>query len=211
MKNPNLKPPRIAEWILRRIANREEREMIGGDLLEEYKETAEKKGIGRARLWYWTLILVSTPSFIKSHLYWSVQMFRNYLKIAYRNIRRHKGYSFINIFGLAIAIAAAFLIFLFVSFELSYDRFHENSDRIYRVRNDRIYSDIHDKSSGCPPALGPTLKEEFPEIIESARVYPASFMSNIVSYDPSDSYVQTVQFKLKGFEDAGKVSIIGIF
>jgi len=211
MKNPNLKPPRIAEWILRRIANREEREMIGGDLLEEYKETAEKKGIGRARLWYWTLILVSTPSFIKSHLYWSVQMFRNYLKIAYRNIRRHKGYSFINIFGLAIAIAAAFLIFLFVSFELSYDRFHENSDRIYRVRNDRIYSDIHDKSSGCPPALGPTLKEEFPEIIESARVYPASFMSNIVSYDPSNSYVQTVQFKLKGFEDAGKVSIIGFF
>ncbi len=211
MKNQNLKPPRIAEWILRRIANRGESEVIGGDLEEEYRETVEKKGIGRARLWYWTLVLVSTPSFIRNHVYWSTQMFRNYMKVALRNIKRHKGYSFINIFGLAIAIAAAFLIFLFVSFELSYDRFHENSDRIYRVRNDRIYSDIHDKSSGCPPALGPTLKEEFPEIIESARVYPARFMSNIVSYDPSDSYVQTVRFKLKGFEDAGKVSVIGFF
>jgi len=211
MKNQNLNPPRIAEWILKRIANRGECEVIGGDLEEEYKEAAEEKGISRARLWYWTLVLVSTPSFIKSHIYWSVQMFINYFKVALRNIKRHKGYSFINIFGLAIAVAAAFLIFLFVSFELSYDRFHENSDRIYRVRNDRIYSDIHDKSSGCPPALGPTLKEEFPEIIESARVYPASFMSNIVSYDPSDSYVQTVQFKLKGFENARKVSIIGFF
>jgi putative ABC transport system permease protein len=211
MKNQNLKPPRIAEWILRRIANRGESEVIGGDLEEEYKETVEEKGIGRARLWYWTLILVSTPSFIKSHIYWSMQMFRNYLKIASRNIKRYKGYSFINISGLAIAIAAAFLIFLFVSFELSYDRFHDNSDRIYRVRNDRIYSDIHDKSSGCPPALSPTLKEEFPEIIESARVYPASFMSNVVSYDPSDSYIQAVKFGLKGFEDAGKVSVTGFF
>lgn len=211
MKNPKLKPPRIAEWILRKIANRGESEMIRADLEEEYKETAEEKGSGRARLWYWTLVLVSIPSFIKSHIYWSVQMLRNYLKITLRNIKRHKGYSFINIFGLAIAIAAAFLIFLFVSFELSYDRFHEDSDRIYRVRNDRIYSDLHDKSSGCPPALGPTLKEEFPEIIDTARVYPASFMSNIVSYDPSDSYVQTVQFKLSGFEDAKRVSVIGFF
>jgi len=211
MKNQKLKPPRIAEWILRRIVNRGEIEVIGGDLEEEYRDTVEKKGIGQARIWYWTLILVSTPSFIKSHIYWSLQMFKNYLKIALRNIRRHKGYSFINISGLAVAIAAAFLIFFFVSFELSYDRFHENSDRIYRVRNDRIYSDIHDKSSGCPPALGPTLKEEFPEIMESARVYPASFMSNIVSYDPSDSYIQTVKFKLKGFKDAAKVSVVGFF
>ena len=211
MKNKDIKPPRIAEWILRRIANRGESEGIGGDLEEEYRETVEKKGIGQAQLWYWTLILVSTPSFIKSHVYWSIQMFKNYLKIALRNIIRHKGYSFINISGLAVAIAAAFLIFLFVSFELRYDRFHKNSDRIFRLRNDRIYSDIHDKSSGCPPALGPTLKEEFPEIIESARVYPASFMSNIVSYDPSDSYVQTVEFKLKGFEEARKVSVTGFF
>jgi putative ABC transport system permease protein len=211
MKSPGLKPPKIAEWILRKIANRGESEMIRADLEEEYKEAVEKKGRGRARLWYWTLVLVSTPSFIKSHIHWSVQMFKNYFKVALRNTKRHKGYSFINIFGLAIAIAAAFLIFLFVSFELSYDRFHENSNRIYRVRNDRIYSEIHDKSSGCPPALGPTLKEEFPEISESARVYPASFMSNIVSYDPSDSYIQTVQFKLKGFEDAGKVSVVGFF
>ncbi len=211
MTKKNLKTPRVAEWILKRIANRRESEVIRADLEEEYKEAAEEKGIGRARLWYWTLVLVSTPSFIKNHIHWSVQMFKNYLKIALRNIKRHKGYSFINISGLAIAFAAAFLIFLFVSFELSYDRFHENSGRIYRVRNDRIYSDIHDKSSGCPPALGPMLKEEFPEIIESARVYPARFMSNIVSFDPSDSYVQTVQFRLKGFENVRKVSIIGFF
>ena len=75
---------------------------------------------------------------------------------------KHKAYSFINISGLALAMAASFMIFLFVSSELSYDRFHENADQLFRIRNDRIYADIHDKSAGCPPALGPTLKKEFP-------------------------------------------------
>jgi putative ABC transport system permease protein len=111
-------------------------------------------------------------------------MFKNYLKITLRNLVKHKTYSFVNISGLAIAMAASFIIFLYVSFELSYDKFHKNADRIYRLRNDRIYKDIHDKSAGCPPALGPMLKKEFPEILESVRVLNANYMNNIVSYIP---------------------------
>jgi putative ABC transport system permease protein len=65
------------------------------------------------------------------------------------------------------------LIIQYVSFELSYDSFNKNSDRIYRIRNDRIYSDKHDKSAGCPPAEAPTLKKEFPEVQESARLKAA--------------------------------------
>lgn len=60
-------------------------------------------------------------------------MIKNYLKIALRNIRNHKGYSFINIFGLAVGMACCILILLWVQDELSYDRFHEHRDRIYRV------------------------------------------------------------------------------
>jgi len=59
-------------------------------------------------------------------------MFKNYLKIAFRNLRKHKGFSFINISGLAIGMACAIFIMLYVDFELSYDNFHDDADRIYR-------------------------------------------------------------------------------
>jgi len=111
-------------------------------------------------------------------------MIKNHIKIAVRNLFRHKAFSFINISGLVIGMAAFLLIIHYVVFELSYDRFNKNADNIYRIRNDRIYTDIHDKSAGCPPALGPTLKREFPEIIETARIYNTSWMNTIVTYNP---------------------------
>ncbi len=98
-------------------------------------------------------------------------MLRNYLKVAFRNFRRNKGNTVINITGLALGLSVFFLIIQYVTFELSYDSFNMNADRIYRIRNDRIYSDRHDKSAGCPPALAPTLKKEFPEVLESARLW----------------------------------------
>ena len=67
-------------------------------------------------------------------------MLKNYLKIALRNIIRHKGYSFINIAGLAIGLTCCLLIMMWVMDELSYDRFHENKDTIYRVEQDQNYS-----------------------------------------------------------------------
>ena len=60
-------------------------------------------------------------------------MFRNYFKIAFRNIIRHKAYSLINISGLAIGMASSILILLWVQNELSYDRFHQNAGEIYRI------------------------------------------------------------------------------
>ena len=60
-------------------------------------------------------------------------MFKNYLKIAFRNIIRHKAYSTINILGLAIGMACSILILLWVQNELSYDRFHVNADEVYRI------------------------------------------------------------------------------
>ena len=118
-------------------------------------------------------------------------MFRNYLKTAIRVLMKNKVFSLINILGLVISLAAFLILFLYVAFETSYDTFHENADFIYRIRNDRIYEDIHDKSAGCPPALGPTLKKEFPEVLESARLYGSSFVDNLVSYTPGSDSFQT--------------------
>jgi len=109
-------------------------------------------------------------------------MFRSYFKIAFRNLTKNKTFSLINIVGLAVGMAVFLLIIQYVAFELSYDSFHENADNIYRVRNDRIYADKHDKSAGCPPALGPTLKQEFPEVLEFARLHGTRYMNNTATY-----------------------------
>lgn len=119
-------------------------------------------------------------------------MIKTYLKIMLRNLVKHKTFSIINISGLAIGMASFLLIFLYVQFELSYDHFHKNADSIYRIRNDRIYQDIQDKSAGSPPGLGPALKKEFPEVLEYARLYNISYGggNNTVSYTPVNRPVE---------------------
>ncbi len=94
----------------------------------------------------------------------------NYFKIASRRIRRHKGFSFINIAGLAIGMACTIVILLWVQKEISYDRFHENRDSLFRVAAFVSFPNRSSHSVIGPPPLAPALKEEFPEIIQSARV-----------------------------------------
>ncbi|MDX1671658.1 MAG: ABC transporter permease [Balneolaceae bacterium] len=96
-------------------------------------------------------------------------MLANYLKIALRNIKRYTGYTFINIVGLAVGIAICMLIFQYVSHELSYDRYHEKSDRIYRITLD--LPQIH--LSVTPSMLSPTLQELYPEVETGVRIYDA--------------------------------------
>jgi putative ABC transport system permease protein len=105
----------------------------------------------------------------------------NYFKIVVRKLKRQKAHSLITLIGLTIGIAVFILIVLYCRFERSYDDFHRNGDRIFRVQNDRIYSLRHDRSAGCPPGLGPALKEEFPEIAEFARLHNLGGDPNIVS------------------------------
>ncbi len=98
-------------------------------------------------------------------------MIRNYLKATFRNIARNKLFSAINIFGLAIGMACFILIFLWINDEIHYDKFHRNKEDLYRVV-------LSDKSSGresllarTPPALGPILKKDYPEISRFSRVF----------------------------------------
>lgn len=97
-------------------------------------------------------------------------MWKNYLKIAWRNITRSKGYAFINIAGLGIGMAASILILIWVQFEMSVDRFHENSDRIYaNWRNAEMQGEIFSWDYTPAPYAG-ALKEQFPEVAEVARI-----------------------------------------
>jgi putative ABC transport system permease protein len=93
----------------------------------------------------------------------------NYFKIAWRRIRRHKGFAFINIAGLALGMACAIIILLWVQNELSYDRFHENRDSLFRVAAFVTFPNSSAHTALGPPPLAPALKEEFSEIIQSTR------------------------------------------
>ena len=165
------KPPWFAKWLTIQMSAYEDDFSFIGDLMEEFREIAVKRGSLRAKMWYWIQVLYSLPYYVILTLYWRIAMFKNYLKTAFRNIRRYKGYSFINIFGLAIGIASCMMIMLFVRSEISYDKFHENSDRIYRVTlTGNIGANQFSVADG-PFPLAHALVTDYPEVVEAARIY----------------------------------------
>src|ERR1700753_1494528 len=103
-------------------------------------------------------------------------MLRNYLRIAFRHLWRHRTFSLLNIVGLTIGMSACFLVFLYVRFELSYDAFHSKADRIYQIGStiktptDNFYVNV------TAPATAPALKDAFPEIGTAVRFWRQSIL-----------------------------------
>ncbi|MBD2702320.1 ABC transporter permease [Spirosoma sp. BT702] len=106
-------------------------------------------------------------------------MFRNYLLIALRNFRRQKGFTLLNISGLAIGLASVTLIYLFIIDEEGFDRFHPDSDNLYILGTHRKQKDSEGTMAYAPGAWLNALRNQFPEVIGGAQVvsmgYPASF------------------------------------
>jgi len=108
-------------------------------------------------------------------------MFKNYLLVAFRNIKKYRLYSFINIAGLAIGMACCILIFIWVLYETNYETFHENSDRLYRVIMEETISEEIIGSGRTPNALAGILKEEYPGIEDAVR-YRGGFTGWLLKY-----------------------------
>ncbi len=98
-------------------------------------------------------------------------MIKNYLKIAFRNLRKRKTQTFINILGLSTGMAVCLLIVLFIKDELGYDSFHTKKDRIYRVVLERMYPGRSTSYAIIPLSIGEAIKKEFPEVEESMRLF----------------------------------------
>ena len=110
-------------------------------------------------------------------------MIKNYFKIAWRSLLKQKGFSFINIFGLATGMACSLLIFLFVKDETSYDRFHNDAGQIYRVVKDFVNDDgsrLPDATT--PPALAPAMQKDIPEVAITTRVFPGWGANFLIKY-----------------------------
>jgi putative ABC transport system permease protein len=103
-------------------------------------------------------------------------MLRNYLTIALRNLWKRRAFSLINICGLSVGMTACFLIFLYVRFELSYDSFHRNADRIYRVVCDIKTPSETIRADGPSWPVLPTMTHEFPEVEYAVRTVESSLL-----------------------------------
>src|SRR4051812_26844323 len=98
-----------------------------------------------------------------------INMLRNFFKVAYRNLFRHKGFSFINISGLAIGMAAAVLIILWIQDELSYDQFHQNKERIYETWNKVSFNGRLSCWNSTSAPLARALEKDLPEVERAVR------------------------------------------
>ena len=170
MKKKRQNPPFFANLLAKIIFPKKDSFYLSGDFKEIYFHIFETDGRFTAWRWYWWQIFSSLPHFFSESISWRMSMFKNYLKITLRNLKKYKGYSFINIAGLAIGMDCCILIFLFVQEELSYDNFHKDLDRLYRVV-------LHFDSEGFTrdfakvgPSVGQKLRDDFPGVESVARM-----------------------------------------
>lgn len=162
-------PPLLASWLLTRLLDPHMRYSGLGDFEERFCARAQDYGLFRAQLFYWAQVFVLILPFVRNLCSWSLEMIKNYLKVATRILKRHKAYSAINILGLAIGMASCLLILLYIQDELSYDRFNKNYHRIYRIATYTQMGDTGVNVVGAAPPMAQTLVEEYPEVEDAVR------------------------------------------
>lgn len=202
MTKNNKKPPKLAEKLLNILANQNANSAIIGDLEEEFSILAENRGETYALFWYVKLIIVSIPSFLKNHFYWNLTLIKNYTKIAFRNIRRGKLSTMINLAGLAVGMACFLLISLWVKDELSFDRFHENKDRLFLLTIEHPNGVV---DPNVPYALAPILGSNYPEIERYSHIYELGQTTCSFKYQPKNSP------QIKFYEDSVNLVDSGFF
>jgi putative ABC transport system permease protein len=185
-------PPKIAQWIMHRFLPRNEQVYLRGDFDEIYNSVFDEMGRAAANRWYWFQLVQSLPQIILNSIYWSLVMFKNYLKITFRNLKRHKGYSLINIAGLSVGMACFILILLFAMYEFSYESHHQNANRIYRVNVEQHLTDQVFRAQTSPVPLAEALYNEIPEVISFTRFQ--SLRTFLVRHEDNRYYENEVVF-----------------
>ncbi|GAB5525221.1 MAG: ABC transporter permease [Roseivirga sp.] len=165
---------RLGERLLSFYCHPDFQEDIKGDLEEYYFFNLEERGQKYASRKYLTdVVLLFRLSLLRDNWFTqnltNIAMVKNNLKVAYRSMMRHKFYSFLNLSGLAVSIAACILIAVFVQHELSYDAYHHESEKVYRIATHLKFGDNEFRIPAAPAPMAETLKNDYPEIIASGR------------------------------------------
>jgi len=200
MKKKVQKPPRVAEWLLSHTIDRNNRDFLLGDFEEFYTEIRKETGALNALAWYWIQVFKSIPHFISNFIYWRIVMFTNYLKLAIKNLIRHKLYSFINVFGLTLGIASCILLLSYINFEISFDKYHKNANRIYRIVAKGKMSGDDYANAKISAAMTPLLLNDYPEIENIVRFLPDNLnlfrYKDKKHYEPHFMFVDSSVFKV---------------
>jgi putative ABC transport system permease protein len=166
-------PPLIPFILLKLLLRGEDFYEFSDDIDEIYEQLTDSGPKWKAKAWYWFRVIESTPSLLIENIRWRFIMLKNYLKIALRNFQRHKGYSFINTAGFAIGMACCLLILIYVRHELSYDSYHKDVERTYRIAQDIRTQTANRIFAPISPMVAPTLKADHPQVEYAARTIPA--------------------------------------
>ncbi|UCC40403.1 MAG: ABC transporter permease, partial [Candidatus Aminicenantes bacterium] len=199
MKEQKVRSPKFFRWILSNLTTYEEFFAISRDFEIEYTEIRQSQGRIKAFLWLlWNTTKV-VPYYFILNTKWSATMIKNYLKIAFRNIKRHKGYSFINLAGLSVGMACFILIIFFVQYELGYEKHNPNADKVYRIIVEHQRPEGTYPVGSTPVPLAESLKEEIPEITSFNRFH---FLSQtLVTHQDRRFYEQRVALADPGVFD----------
>jgi putative ABC transport system permease protein len=194
---PHIQPPRFFLRFFRWFCDPGIAEDIEGDLMEMFQREATTGSLRKAR-WRFSIntLRLFRPGIIKKFSHQSSfthpsPMFKNYFITSMRSLMRSKGFSAINITGLAVGLATFSIISLYVYHELSFDRYHKNADRIFRiVENLRTENEQLLQSTSSPP-MGPRFLKEFPEVENYVRFQNWSLLAerNGIFYYEPDCYI----------------------
>lgn len=165
----NARPPKIAEWIIQLLVRSGNRQTLLGDLQEEYQYVHAERGKFTANLWYISQIFIPWINFVRSQILWSIVMFNNYIKTALRNIKKHKSFTIINISGLAIGLTCCILLAIYINSELSFDKYHQKKDRIFRIGEEFSFNNFTSRQSATNGVIAAALKNNYPEVEETTR------------------------------------------
>lgn len=190
MPKSRVQLPPLELLFLRALLPGSDFEYLIGFYEQGFQDQLERSPL-RARFWLWKQILKAAPALIRSSIRGEKIMLWNYLKTAVRNILRHKGYSAINIAGLAIGLACCLLIFIWVRHEWSYDRYHENAENIHQVVIKWPEGSRMRWARVTPPPLAGELRHDFPEV-KNAVVFKTQDRI-LVEYE-NKAYSETIGF-----------------
>ena len=177
-------PPRLFLRFFRWFCHPKLRDRIEGDLMELYDERVKAFGKRKAdQKFIIDVLLLFRRGIIKpAEGYKNLNnygMFKSFFKVAFRNIMRNRGYSFINISGLAIGMAATMLILLWVQNEMSVDRFHEKTERIHQMYSRDQNNGQLDVWGNTPALLAPELKQTYGEVEDAIRFRIVYFLTKV--------------------------------
>ena len=204
-------PPPGADHLLALFCAPHLLEAVQGDLHEEFEYQVQRIGKRRARWWYWREVLGFLEPFavrrqrgeLSKSSFPNPAMFRNYLKVALRNLVKQRVFSFINIAGLSLGLAAVLFILLFVQDEVSYDRFQQRGDRLFRlVQRTKDSNGEVRKSSVTGYPQGPAFAREIPEVQEYCRMrgWEMLFRKGSEGIYQKVMYVDSSFFRVFSFE-----------